>query len=470
MKSYKAMSKDELLKEKESLEKEYSDLKSLNLSLNMMRGNPAPNQLAMSNDLFEGLGSKTDFKAKDGTDCRNYGIPAGIPEARELFAEILGTDASNVFIGNSSSLNLMFDTLMRACAFGEVDSEKPWFQVEGRKWLCPVPGYDRHFKVTQQMGFELIPVPMTNEGPDMDVVEELVKEFGEQARTECDGITEELVIYYIAHLELKYKWFICKFGLDPNKANIFLQSDVHAHSELAIILQNYLYMGELSRMTQFKDKSSKMKESAIGLGLFAYPVLMACDIILYNANIVPVGEDQVQHVELCRDLVNRFNNRYGDVLQMPKYEMRKVGARIMSLSDPTVKMSKSDPKGDIFLKDDLKVVRKKIMSAVTDMGCEVKYDQENKPGISNLLTIYAALKDVTIEEAEQHFAGYRYGDFKKEVADVVCDDLGAFQERYRAIIESKEYEEVLREGAKKASVIANETLKKVQKAVGLLKL
>lgn len=264
--------------------------------------------------------------------------------------------------------------------------------------------------------------------------------------------------------------FYLAAGLDPKRATIFLQSDVSAHSEMNSIMQNYLYMGELSRMTQFKDKSSKMKESAIGLGLFAYPVLMACDIILYNANVVPVGEDQVQHVELCRDLVNRFNNRYGDVLQMPKYEMRKVGARIMSLSDPTVKMSKSDPKGDIFLKDDLKVVRKKIMSAVTDMGCEVKYDQENKPGISNLLTIYAALKDVSIEEAEKHFEGYRYGDFKKEVADVVCDDLGAFQERYRAIIESKEYEEVLREGAKKASVIANETLKRVQKAVGLLKL
>lgn len=263
--------------------------------------------------------------------------------------------------------------------------------------------------------------------------------------------------------------FYLAAGLDPKRATIFLQSDVSAHSEMNSIMQNYLYMGELSRMTQFKDKSSKMKESAIGLGLFAYPVLMACDIILYNANVVPVGEDQVQHVELCRDLVNRFNNRYGDVLQMPKYEMRKVGARIMSLSNPTVKMSKSDPKGDIFLKDDLAVVRKKIMSAVTDMGCEVKYDQENKPGISNLLTIYAAIKEMTIEEAEKHFEGYRYGDFKREVADAVCDELGPFQERYKKIIESKEYEEVLKQGAIKARKIANETLERVQKAVGLLK-
>ena len=160
--------------------------------------------------------------------------------------------------------------------------------------------------------------------------------------------------------------FYLAAGLDPNKVTLFLQSEVSAHAEMNAIMQNYLYMGELSRMTQFKDKSAKMNESAIGLGLFAYPVLMASDIILYDATIVPVGEDQKQHVELTRDLVNRFNNRYGKVLTMPKPEMRKVGARIMSLSDPTKKMSKSDPKGDIFLKDELATIRKKIMSAVTD--------------------------------------------------------------------------------------------------------
>ena len=195
---------------------------------------------------------------------------------------------------------------------------------------------------------------------------------------------------------------------------------------------------------------------------------MACDIILYDANVVPVGEDQVQHVELTRDLVNRINNKYGDILTMPKAEMRKVGARIMSLSDPTKKMSKSDPKGDIFLKDDLKTIRKKIMSAVTDSGCEVKYDVENKPGISNLLTIYAALKDISIEEAEKEFVGYRYGDFKKAVADVVCNEMEAFQAKYYEILESKAYEAVLKEGAKRANDIANKTLKRVQKAVGLL--
>ena len=264
--------------------------------------------------------------------------------------------------------------------------------------------------------------------------------------------------------------FYLAAGLDTSKATLFLQSSVSAHAELNAILQNYLYMGELSRMTQFKDKSQKMKQDAIGLGLFAYPVLMAADIVLYDANVIPVGEDQVQHVEITRDLVNRMNNRYGNILVMPKAELRKVGARIMSLSDPTVKMSKSDPKGDIFLKDDLAVIRKKIMSAVTDSGSEVKYDKENKPGISNLLTIYAALKEISIEEAEAEFKDSRYGDFKKTVADVVCEELGAFQERYKQILESKAYEKVLQEGAIKANKVASETLKRVQKAVGLLQI
>ena len=264
--------------------------------------------------------------------------------------------------------------------------------------------------------------------------------------------------------------FYMAAGLDTSRVTLFLQSSVSAHAEMNAIMQNYLYMGELSRMTQFKDKSSKMKESAIGLGLFAYPVLMASDIILYDASIVPVGEDQKQHVELTRDLVNRFNNRYGDILTMPKPEMRKVGARIMSLSDPSKKMSKSDPKGDIFLKDDLAVIRKKIMSAVTDSGSEVKYDVENKPGISNLLTIYASLKDISIEEAEKEFVGYRYGDFKKAVADVVVNELDTFQKKYREILESKAYEKVLLEGAKKANEVASKTLNRVKKAVGLLSL
>jgi len=265
--------------------------------------------------------------------------------------------------------------------------------------------------------------------------------------------------------------FYLASGLDPKKATIFTQSSVSEHAELNAILQNFLYMGELSRMTQFKEKAQHMKESAIGLGLFAYPVLMASDIVLYDANIVPVGEDQVQHVEITRDVVNRINHRYGEgTLILPEYKINKVGARIMSLSNPLVKMSKSDPKGDIFLADPMPVVRKKIMSAVTDLGNEVKYDKENKPGISNLLTIYAAIKEISIEEAEAHFVGYRYGDFKKEVADVVIAELEPFQARYRAIVESGEYLDVLREGAQRAKAIASKTLKRVQTAVGLLNL
>ena len=264
--------------------------------------------------------------------------------------------------------------------------------------------------------------------------------------------------------------FYLAAGLDPDKVTLFLQSSVSEHAELNAIMQNYLYMGELSRMTQYKDKASKMNESAIGLGLFAYPVLMACDIVLYDSTVIPVGEDQIQHVEITRDLVNRFNNRYGKILKMPNYEIRKVGARIMSLSDPTVKMSKSDPKGDIFLKDDMKTVRKKIMSAVTDLGCEVKYDPENKPGISNLLTIYAAIKDISIEKAEKEFVGKRYGEFKTAVADAVIAELEPFQQRYQQIVETKAYEKVLRDGAIKAKAMARPTLEKVQEAVGLLKI
>ena len=269
--------------------------------------------------------------------------------------------------------------------------------------------------------------------------------------------TKDIVAFYIAA------------GLDPEKTTIFLQSDVSAHSEINSILQNYLYMGELSRMTQFKDKSKKMNENAIGLGLFAYPVLMCGDILLYNADIVPVGEDQKQHVELCRDLVHRFNNRYNkEVFKMPEPIIPKVGARIMSLSDPTRKMSKSDPKGDIFLKDDLNVVRKKIMSAVTDLGSDIYYDPENKPGISNLIQIYASLKDISIEETENIFKDcHKYGEFKKAVADVVVNVLAPFQEKYKEVLASGKIDEILDNGAKRASYIANKTLNKVKKTVGL---
>ncbi|MCF0116687.1 MAG: tryptophan--tRNA ligase, partial [Bacilli bacterium] len=227
--------------------------------------------------------------------------------------------------------------------------------------------------------------------------------------------SQDIAAYYLAA------------GLDPKHTTIFLQSDVPTHSELAIIFQNYLYMGELSRMTQFKDKSAKMNDEAIGLGLFTYPVLMAADIVIYDAKRIPVGEDQVQHVELTRDLVKRFNNRYGDVLVNPKAEMVKVGARIMSLSDPTKKMSKSDPKGDIYLSDSLEIMRKKIMSAVTDMEGKVKYDVVKQPGISNLMTIMSSLTGKSFEQIEQEFDGKGYGDFKRAVADCVIAEMEPFK-------------------------------------------
>ncbi len=263
--------------------------------------------------------------------------------------------------------------------------------------------------------------------------------------------------------------FYLASGLDPAKTTIFLQSSVSEHAELNAIVQNYLYMGELRRMTQFKDKCSQMNDSEIGLGIFAYPVLMAADIILYDADIVPVGNDQCQHVELCRDLVHRFNSRFGkEVFKMPKAVAPKIGARIMSLSDPSKKMSKSDPKGDIFLNDDFSVIKKKIMSAKTDMLAKVHYDPIEQPGISNLLTIYASLADENIEESEKRFEGYLYGDFKKAVAEKVLEELTPFRAKYAQIKEEKIYLNVLRDGAKKAKILANRTLKRAQRAVGLL--
>jgi tryptophanyl-tRNA synthetase len=263
--------------------------------------------------------------------------------------------------------------------------------------------------------------------------------------------------------------FYLAAGLDPSKVTIFKQSDVSAHAELNAILQNYLYMGELSRMTQFKEKSQNMDGNAIGLGLFTYPVLMASDILLYEANIVPVGEDQIQHIEITRDLVVRFNNRYGKILVMPEPIVSTVGKRIMSLSDPSIKMSKSESgKGDIYLTDDLAVIRKKIMSAVTDSGSEIYVDEEKKPGITNLLTIYAALTDKSLDDCVKKFKDYRYGDFKKEVANVVINTLGPFQEKAYEFLKSGEVDRVLRDGAQKATIIANQTLKKVKEAVGLL--
>lgn len=266
--------------------------------------------------------------------------------------------------------------------------------------------------------------------------------------------------------------FYLAAGLDPGKCCLFKQSDIAEVALLNSIIINYIYMGELSRMTQYKDFVNKNVGKEVGVGLFAYPVLMAADLFMYDTELCPVGEDQRQHVELAHDIARRINNRYKEnILSMPKAITPKVGKRIMNLSDPTQKMSKSvkDPKGEIYLADDMKTVRKKFMSAKTDTGCEVKYDVENKPGISNLLQIYAAIKEISIEDAEKEFVGCNYGTFKGKVADAVIAELEPFQQRYLSYRQNEELlNEIFAKGAAKAKVIATEVLERVKKAVGLI--
>ncbi|SHE58839.1 tryptophanyl-tRNA synthetase [Thermoanaerobacter uzonensis DSM 18761] len=256
-------------------------------------------------------------------------------------------------------------------------------------------------------------------------------------------------------------------GLNPKKVTIFIQSHVPAHSELAWLLQCITYFGELSRMTQFKDKS-KGKES-ISVGLFTYPDLMAADILLYNTHYVPVGEDQKQHLELTRDIAQRFNNRFGETFVVPEPMILKFGARIMSLTDPTKKMSKSDsdPNNRINLLDEPSVIKKKIMRAVTDSETEIRLDWENKPGVSNLLTIYSLFTGMEIEEVVNKFKGQGYGTLKKELAEVVIDKLTVIQKNYKDL--SRDYVlKVLKEGAERAQAVAEKTLKEVKEKMGLI--
>jgi tryptophanyl-tRNA synthetase len=258
-------------------------------------------------------------------------------------------------------------------------------------------------------------------------------------------------------------------GLDPKKSTIFLQTDVMQHAQLGYIMCCHTYMGELNRMTQFKDKQAKGEKNLSG-GLYTYPALMAADILLYSPDYVPVGDDQKQHVELTRDVAERMNHRYGDLFKIPEPLVAKVGARIMSLSDPSKKMSKSDEtnKGCIYLLDDLKTARKKVMGAVTDSLNCVHYDPENQPGVTNLIQIYSSLNnDRSYNEIEKEFEGKGYGDFKRAVADSVCETLEKIQTRYNEIINSDLIESVLKEGAERASKIAAPELEKVQKAIGM---
>jgi len=257
-------------------------------------------------------------------------------------------------------------------------------------------------------------------------------------------------------------------GLDPKKNVMFIQSHVPQHAELSWILGCYTMFGELSRMTQFKMKSQQHADN-ITAGLFTYPVLMAADILVYQANLVPVGEDQRQHVELCRDIAQRFNGIYGDVFTLPEAFIPKLGARIMSLGDPTSKMSKSDPDGCVYIMDKPEDIQRKFKRAVTDCDAAVKFDRENKPGVSNLLSIYCAATGKSVQEAEAEFAEQGYGVFKPAVADAVIELMRPIREESERLTADKTYlESIYRDGAERAQHIAQKTLSKVQRKVGFI--
>jgi tryptophanyl-tRNA synthetase len=256
-------------------------------------------------------------------------------------------------------------------------------------------------------------------------------------------------------------------GIDPKKSILFVQSDVAAHAELSWILTCCSYMGELSRMTQFKDKS-KGQESA-PTGLYTYPVLMAADILLYDAHIVPVGNDQKQHIELCRDIAIRVNNRFKDTFVVPEGRFLKEGARVMSLDEPENKMSKSslNPHSHISLLDDDNKIKKSIMKATTDSEGAIKFDVRNKPGISNLITIFSAFSGTPIMEIEKNYEGRGYGDFKKDLVAATIEALRPIRERYNEIRGSQDLMDALKEGAEKAAAISEKTMKRVKENFGL---
>ena len=257
-------------------------------------------------------------------------------------------------------------------------------------------------------------------------------------------------------------------GVDPEKCTLYLQSHVPAHAELCWVLNSYTYVGEMERMTQFKDKSAKHADN-INMGLMDYPVLMAADILLYQADVVPVGLDQRQHLEIARDIAQRFNNVYSPTFTVPDGVYMKVGAKINDLLDPTKKMSKSaeNINGSVFLSDARDTVMRKFKRAVTDSDANVKYDPENKPGVSNLLTIYSVFTGKTVEQAEKDFAGSGYGEFKLAVGEAVADRLAPLQAEQAKLLADKEYlDGVLKKGAERAAYTANKTLAKVYKKIG----
>lgn len=259
-------------------------------------------------------------------------------------------------------------------------------------------------------------------------------------------------------------------GVNPENSILYLQSHVSAHAELCWVLNNYTYVGEMERMTQYKDKSAKHADN-INMGLMDYPVLMAADILLYQTDLVPVGADQRQHIEIARDIAQRFNNAYSPTFKVPEGLYMKVGAKICDLLDPTKKMSKSaeNPNGSVFLSDDRDTIIRKFKRAVTDSEACVKYDAENKAGVSNLLSIYSAFTSKSFEEAEKEFAGKGYGEFKLAVGEVVADKLAPIQAEQAKLLADKAYlQGVLKSGAERAAKIANKTLFKVYKKIGFL--
>ena len=258
-------------------------------------------------------------------------------------------------------------------------------------------------------------------------------------------------------------------GIDPEKSLIFVQSHNPDHANLGWIFNCFTSMGQLNRMTQYKEKSEG--KDFVSAGLFDYPVLMAADILLYDTTEVPVGEDQKQHVELTRDIAEKFNSKFGETFVLPKPIIPKTGGRIMSLVDPTKKMSKSDvnPNATIYLLDNIEDARKKIMLATTDSGNEIKYDWENKPGITNLIEIYNQLGDKSIEEIEKEFAGKNYKEFKEKVAEVVVNFLKDFQQKYETVSDNEKLLEILRKGSQKAYKLSHPKLLEIYEKVGFVK-
>lgn len=266
--------------------------------------------------------------------------------------------------------------------------------------------------------------------------------------------------------ELAALYIAC--GLDPERVNLFIQSEVLAHAQLGYILSCNAYMGELERMTQFKEKAKK-QETGVSVGLFSYPTLMAADILLYDPDYVPVGNDQKQHLELTRDIAQRVNNRYNDIFTVPEPMIAEVGARIMSLNDPTKKMSKSDDniKSRIELLDPENIIKKRIKSAMTDSLGTIKYDPENRPGISNLMTIYSVIEGSSFEDIEAKYNGLGYKEFKEDLGEIVYQELKPIQERYHELVNSKELDDILDKGRDRASQVAYKKLMKMMDRIGL---